>query len=230
MKTPILLLAIVSLLGLASPGCKKAEDDLTKGFSPEIQRIVPKEVIDTMRKYGMVIHQGRKPPKTEGIYLFSENILVGSSQRGDTKGRKYADYRYRFYEQDDKALTIKVSAKGYGSTGNVTGEATGKGAFLAGADNKFTIFSEDVGTSQNATYVTLATYSGEITSDGIKGFRYAFYMKSKQDPGNVLVPVGTTRVFEDKDGTSKTVSSLRMSIEEALRNPGPDFPSGVSVK
>jgi len=217
MKTSHIAFAMVCLMGTTIVSCKK-KDDPNAGFPEQVTKIVPAEVVNTMRKHGMVLHEGKTPPRIEGIYLFSKNVLSGSSKEDDKIGKVYADYRYKFYDQDASTFSIKTSFKGYNATGTVISQAQGVGSFISGNNNAFTIFSEEKGQSDDgATFTTLSIYSGELTTGGIKNLQNAFYMKEKNDPDNKLVAVGTTRVFDDSDKISETQSSLRISAEQVLQ-------------
>lgn len=219
MKRSLLFFATILLISSLTISCKK--DDPNDGFSDEIKKIVPSEVITAMRKQGMNIYEGKTPPQIEGIYLMSENILTGSSLEADDIGKAYADYNYQFYEQDESTLSVKVNFKGYDSDGDLIDQASGMGSFISGNDNTFTVFTEENGvTDDGDTYTYLSIYSGEYTDTGVKNFQNAFYMKEKNDPNNNLVEVGTTRVFTDSDAISEKQSSLRVSAEKALRKTG----------
>lgn len=217
MKTTKKLFLLVLVVGSLAVSCKK--DDPNAGFSDEIKSIVPSEVIATIRKNGMKIYEGKTPPQIEGIYLFSENVLSGSTIEDDDIGEVYADYRYQFYEQDATTLAVKTSFRGYRKNGTLLSEGIGKGSFISGKDNFFSIFSEENVTSANgATSTILTIYSGEYTPTGIKNFQYAFYMKDKNDPNDDLIDVGATRVFKDGDGLSETQANLRISAEQMRPN------------
>ncbi len=216
MKTSKNVFLFILLVSGFTFSCKK--DDPNAGFSDEIKNIVPSEVIAAIRKQGMKIYEGKTPPKIEGVYLFSDNVLSASSIEDDEIGDIYADYRYQFYEQDQTSLAVKTSFRGYNSKGKVISEGLGKGSFISGKDNVFSVFSEEhVTSSTGATSVILTIYSGEYTDTGIKNFQYAFYMKDKNDPNNDLIDVGATRVFKDGDGLSEFMTNLRMNGEAIVK-------------
>ncbi|MDJ1486210.1 hypothetical protein QNI16_37350 [Cytophagaceae bacterium YF14B1] len=216
MKTSKKLFLFILTVSSFTFSCKK--DDPNGGFSEEINNIVPAEVISTIRKQGMTIYEGKTPPQIEGIYLFSDNVLSGSTIEDDEIGEIYADYRYQFYEQDQTTLAVKTSFRGYNRKGELLSEGIGKGSFISGNKNVFSVFSEEHTTSSTgATSVILTIYSGEYTDTGIKNFQYAFYMKDKNDPNNDLIDIGSTRVFKDGDGLSEPMSNLRVSFEEGLK-------------
>jgi hypothetical protein len=197
-------------------GCGKKETvDPTKGFSEQIQKIVPQSILDSLQKKGLVINQGTVPPSLEGIFLCSLNELVSNYGAGDSykTGDLFADYKYKIYEQSTDKLTIKLDYKGIGTSDN----GIGKGSFVSGNGNFFTIFSETSGTSGSLiTYKALDIYSGEMTSTGIKNFQKGFVLTDKtNDPNNTsLIAVGKGRVFKDKDGLAEKANSFRKAISE----------------
>jgi hypothetical protein len=208
---PIGTLLLLFMLSMSS--CKKKADDPTTGFSEQINTIAPKAIIDTLRKNGMIIHEGRVPPTFEGIYLFDNNILVSSSLTSDDYGDRYASYKYRFYAQDNQALTIKLDYKAIG----VFDEAQGKGAFVSGNGSRFTAFVQVKGSTHGVEYEALDVYSGEVTATGIRQLQKSFVMTKKgSDPSEKLVPVGTYRIFRDDDGFSTLANSYRHAAQAPL--------------
>lgn len=198
------ILLVLTFIILQS--CKReVEISLDKGFSDKINAIISPALLDTLKKKGVVINEGLQPPLIEGIYIVSPNMLLSpySNQDSYKKGDIFDTYRYKFYSQDARLLSIKCDFKS--EKGSDTG--VGVGSFISGYGNKFTIFSEEVGVSSNIPYKRISIFSGEITSSGIKDFQKAFIIKEKtgDDNNTKLIPVGTGRVFVDGDGlASKT--------------------------
>lgn len=207
MKT-ILTSALAALLlcsALALDSCKKKDDvaPLTKN----IQRLVPQNVIDTLRILGMNIIDTGKPVQIAGIYEIKPLTLIGSSQTTDKIGQVYSTVNIQFLDQNDSDQSLTMNFKGGGETGS------GIGGFIAGSGNRFTVFFETKSQSGSATSTNAEVYSGEWTSTGIKNMQHAFYMKDKNDPSNLLVKVGTVRSFKDGDGISPKIAALRVSAE-----------------
>ena len=200
---------------------KKADDDPTKGFTTKIQNIIPQTVIEDLRSKGMTINEGKVPPKllTNSAYLASPYEMLSPYGPEDSwqKGKIINDYKYQFYDQTD-AGDIK-----YDFTNNASDKGNGKGAFIAGNANKFTIFSQDEGVASSVPYKTLAVISGELTATGIKDFQYAFVMKEKtgDNDNKTLIGVGKARVWIDKDQLATLTSRFRMAAQ---------LTSGVSAK
>jgi hypothetical protein len=209
-----LLILVVSALGLAS--CRKTDEPGYRYNLPAgVQRIVPADLIDTLRRKGMIIHEGVTPPALDGAFRASPYELLTPYGPEDAwrRGKVIPDYKFRFYDQSDDRLAIKMDKKQ--PLGNDV--STGLGAFVAGSDQTFTIFAEISGQTGNATYTHLAVLSGELTPQGIRNFQYAFLLKEKNDPDDDLIAVGKTRVWRDGDGFAAREAVFRRAAEEALR-------------
>ena len=168
-----------------------------------IKNVIPDEIVDQMDDY-MPIHNGINPPVIEGQYVVSPNILVYSTH-GFSPGDKFADYYVMFYNQDIINNTLDFRAAEKFDDGSSSG--TGTGAFISGEGNDFSVFfnvDEETVYSDYTIYTKKAVIiSGTMTDNGIKDLYHAFVMLEKSsDPKSHLVPVGTYRVFKDKDGLS----------------------------
>jgi hypothetical protein len=168
-----------------------------------IKNVIPDEIVDQMDDY-MPIHNGINPPVIEGQYVVSPNILVYSTH-GFSPGDKFADYYVMFYNQDIINNTLDFRAAEKFDDGSSSG--TGTGAFISGEGDDFSVFfnvDEETVYSDYTIYTKKAVIiSGTMTDNGIKDLYHAFVMLEKSsDPKSHLVPVGTYRVFKDKDGLS----------------------------
>ena len=85
-------------------------------------------------------------------------------------------------------------------------EAVGKGCFISGEGNKFSVFFNTEGItrySYDINYKTALVISGIKTDYGIEDLYYAFVMVDKDsDPSHYIMEVGDFRVFRDGDGLS----------------------------
>ena len=196
-------LLLSSVLVLDS--CKKnSADPLTQN----IQRLVPRNVLDTLKLMGMNIIETGKPVQITGIYEINPMALFASSRSNDLIGQVYVTTRVRFTEQNDTDQSIKMDYKGGGETGS------GIGGFVAGAGNKFTAFFETSSSYSSSTYKSSVVFTGEWGSNGIQNMQYALYVKEKNDAAGVIVKVGTTRAFKDSDGLSNTMTTFRLAANE----------------
>lgn len=207
-----LWIVVLIPLSLWLNSCK--EYNLVPGFSDEILSILSEEQIDSLRSLGMNIHEGRNPPDLQGIYRASPYELLVQYAPDDNYriGQAINDYKYRFYDYNERDQSIKVDFKQVGGSDN----GTGTGGFVSGKNNEFTIFSEDVGNTGNADYVLAAIYSGRLVEGGIEDFQYAFVITSKNDPSGRLIPVNTGRVWIDGDGLAEEESVFRRRATEIL--------------
>lgn len=195
----LMLLACALVLLLQS--CKKKKEE-TAEYSQAIQNIVPDSLIARFQAAGIEINAGMNPPVINGIYLASPmNTLYDNS---GTAGATISDYKYQFYDQNNGNLTVKLDYKAM----NFSDMASGAGAYLSGANGKFTAFVESAGTSQGISYKVLSVFSGEATAQGLKGFKHAVYVKEKgSDPNNRLSPVGTLRIYKDGNSLAETTAT-----------------------
>ena len=194
------VLIIAGLLALAA-ACKKEHDNDDTGFSNDIKNFVPQHVIDSMRAWGMELHEGKNPPSINGIYNFQPNLCVFDNSNFNRQGTFFDNYRYRFRDQDNSQLTIALDYKAL----IVSDSASGVGSFISGNNNFFTAFVDAKGKLNGINYHQIGFYSGEITPTGVKNFQTGFYLLDKDpDPGNILVAVGSSRIFNDADAFSGT--------------------------
>ena len=205
------ILSVFFLLSLLGSCRREVTIDLDKGFSSQIQQIVPQPIIDSLRKKGMVINEGLIPPQLAGIYLAQTYKLLSAYGPEDSYkvGKIINPYYYRFYGQ------TAANDITYDFTNNGSDKGNGQGAFVSGNGAKFTIFSQDVGVSSTIPYKTLTVVSGELTDKGIKDFQYAFVMKEKtgDDSNTKLIPVGKSRIWIDGDGLAETTTYFPQAIK-----------------
>lgn len=205
-------------LVLALTGCKKSEE--APGLSAKIQNIVPEAALNDMKAKGLTINEGNTPPNIEGIFETNPYILLApyGPEDGYVKGRVIPNNRFRFSNQN--ADEVQLELKQLGSSTNT---GSGTASFLAGTGNKFTLFGQIVGNSNNIPTKTLTVISGEITPTGIKDFQYALLLTEKTgDTNNAnLIPVNKSRVWIDGDGLASKVGTFRLSAEGMIPADGP---------
>lgn len=194
--------------------CKKeAESNDDTGLSQDIKNFVPQSVIDSMRKWGMIINEGKNPPVITGIYNFTRNLCVFDNSRYNQTGDYFADYRFRFRNQDNDKLTISLDYKALSAADS----ASGVGSFIAGNDNSFTVFVNIHGVAEEISYAQIGFYSGIKTENGIDHFQTGFYLTEKgPDPSNKIVAVGSSRIFNDEDEQSETNAVYRPAPKKSF--------------
>ena len=191
---------------------KKVEDN---GLTKDINDLVPEDILEKIIALGMPIHKGAKPPKMEGIYEVSPDILIATNIPSDSIGHRFDDLHIKFYNQNNKNLTIKID---YQQDKSESGH--GIGSFIVGTDNQFTIFSKIDGVNWGKKSVSVQIYSGTITEEGIEDYYNALFMiDDKGDAKNILIENGQGRVFYDSDGMSKSINSIKFKSLKRLNKP-----------
>lgn len=167
------------------------------GESTDIETTVPPEILDEMKPY-ITIYSGNTPPNIENTYFIDPMVTVycqDEDEGGFKKGDIVSSMYIKFANQNNTAKTIGYA----GRSGDQISD--GKGAFISGSGNNFTIYLDTEGTSSGIYTKTALVISGTKTSTGIQGIRYAFVMVEKgDDPDSELMDEGVFRVFEDSDG------------------------------
>jgi len=215
------LLVVLTTLLLS---CEKEKAPNDKGFSEEIKNFVPDSTMQKMKDLGMVIHEGKVPPKLEGIFIASPLIMRSTSvpEDGYSPGHKFIDYYYKFYNQDNKKLAISLNTQGVNSKGEAITTSTGNGAFISGNKNNFTIFvvlDEKAPVNENDTAFSqsLEVISGTISPEGIVNFHSALWMLDTYgDPYEMYIPVNTGRVFYDSDSLASRTYSMKMKSSNGM--------------
>lgn len=201
-----LLYSIALFIAIAIlPSCKK-EDNSGNGLSDKINAIVSQDIINNLQNRGMTINTGNTPPNIEGIVISSPYTLMSPYGADDSYyvGKVIADYKYHFYNQDVDEIKLDYKSN--------SGDAgSGYASYLAGKDNKFTLFTQLSGTQFGIAYKHVAIISGEIGITGIKNFQFAFILTEKtgDDANAVLIPVGKGRIWFDGDYIAEATSTYR---------------------
>lgn len=161
---------------------------------PKINEVVPTYMQEKIREY-MPIYNGSTPPNVMGTYLRTPTYMIASSIPGETNNSfNFADLLFKFSNQNFTNNTLDYDSK------QGDANSSGKGYFISGSGNNFTVFFNTTGISSGISIKTATVISGTKTSQGILNYRFAFLMLEKgPDPEDKLVDVGTFRVFKDED-------------------------------
>lgn len=174
--------------------CKKEETKTpTPSFPTPISNIVSQSMIDSLRAAGTNVYEGTTPPIVNGIYLMSPDSCVYDNSPGNFAGTLFADYKFRFSNQDNSLFTLTVEQKNMSSGAlNPTPAYT----YISGSGNNFTIFILRTISPTGITVQQFNILSGTLTASGIQNFKNTLFIRSKgSDPSGTLPPAGTIRLF-----------------------------------
>ena len=163
----------------------------------QVQDIITDEQLDQLKENGLAINEGLNPPNIEGIYV-GDSLICTYDSDGDWEGRTAGPYYYRI-ENQTVQNTVTFSYR----TGSGSDEALGKGSFISGSDQNFTLFVEVEGTSYgdpDINYKQVKVYSGTFTTEGIAYWLYGFILTYKSDdPEGRWMDVNDFRIFDEQD-------------------------------
>jgi len=185
--------------------CKKT-DKPDNGLSSKINAIISQDVLNDLQNRGMKINSGHAAPSIEGIFKFSPTTLRSPYGPSDNYyvGQVVADYKYRFYNQHGDECNMDFKSEGID-------HGTGYASYLSGEGDKFTLFSQAIGTANGVDYKMVSILSGELTAGGIKDFQLAFVLTEKDgdESNDYLMPAGKGRIFYDGDYFSTSTDIYR---------------------
>ena len=160
-----------------------------------INIVINAELLEKVKGY-MTIYDGVNPPNVEGTFRLDPYVYIYSSDGVFEAGHKILPYVIKFSNQDMTNNTLDYNGKHIGNDTYQNGE----GVFISGSGNNFTVFFNTVGESNGIATKHAVIMSGTITAEGIKNLRRAFVMLEKgPDPDEMLMDVGTFRIFRDED-------------------------------
>lgn len=213
MKTLIKTTLLIIITAIAFTSCKKSQKTAPVGaLGPNypylLNTIITPAILDTLEKHGVIVHAGLSPATVNGIYLVHPNVCTFDDSGYGEAGNTFDDVEFQFTAQNNSNFSISENYKDVGG-GNEFG-SDNSATFISGTGNLFTVFAQEVGSSDNISFKSIYVISGQFDgSAGIVNLQWSFYMESKgDDPANTLVPVHTTRVFVDGDNISQPQSTF----------------------
>lgn len=193
LQTCFLLLTAGSFLFSA---CKKSKDDSTSAgdtFPTPIQSMITQSMVDSLRAAGANIYSGTAPATVNGIYFMHPDSCTFDNSPGNFTGTLFADYKFRFTNQDNSTFNITVEQKNT-SNGNLS--PTPLTSYISGSGNNFSIFVLRTASPLGVSVQQFNVLSGTLTAGGVQNLKNILYLRNKgSDPGNTLPPAGTIRVF-----------------------------------
>ena len=184
-------------------------------------QVVPDDIRKTMDPY-ITIYDGNNPPNIEGRYIMDPPEIVfdntGSYKAGDYN---FNSVYFRISNQNTVTNTLDYEEKEIGN-GIVISQSYGKGAFISGEGNNFSVFFNTTGVTHIDGYSVNTTHalvlSGTKESKGISNLRYAFVIVDKDgDINDKLMDKGDFRVFKDRDGWSEFVVNWPTTRSSTIR-------------
>lgn len=175
-------IGLISLSVLA--GCSKsnsAAGNTPGDFPTPISDNISTALMDTLKKAGMIIHPGTKPPDVTGFYAMkSDSTIYAGGMRIDDTGKFGDPLLFSFSNYDATNYTISVAFKDQ-LDASFTGSAISK-TYVSGSGNDFTIFSSAAYLSGYGASVTfLLVISGTLTDGGVDNLQTLTYVLSKTD-------------------------------------------------
>lgn len=156
---------------------------------------------------GIKIHKGDTPPNVEGIYTIDPFRCTMSNFNDGYLGVTLGASTLTLSNQNTANLSVdfkNLTIYSFDSNNEIW---EGKGSFISGEGNKFSIFLHSNGElnkgSYTAKYQNLIILSGELDIvnnqiKGIKNLQMASIMHDDYgDPYNTLISIGQGRLFEN---------------------------------
>ena len=186
-------------------GVIATEEPVFNGTRPAVTDLYSQAQLDALEAIGFQFNFGDDPPSIEGSYLISMLSAQATSVPNDlvTPFTPFADREIRFFNQNNETLTIETISRDFGNIRD--SNAQGTGSFISGSGNDFTVFLITENNRDGIINLTTDTYSGTIGAQGIENLQYAvFQLDDTGDPGGLLIPNDTGRLFIDNTVTGTT--------------------------
>ncbi len=195
-----ILMVLIPLLVATLIGCNKTDDDNNESSQDKrFNTVVPIQWQDSITLH-MPFYKGTNPPNVEGVYLMKPMVAIYCSER--EAGWSAVPEVFRFFNQNDKDNTVDLESYEDYKDRTVTYNI-GKGAFISGKDNNFSIFFVTEGYDQaGKTTKKAMIISGTKTEDGIEKMYYGFLMLDREIESKYMNP-GDVHIFMDTDELSE---------------------------
>jgi hypothetical protein len=203
-------------------GFDKYYSDYKEFTTPEmtIAQVIPEDIRKEIEPY-IPLYEGKNPPNINGTYLIEPVELVYDSGDSYKPGfDKFFPFYIKFSNQNPNNNTIDCQQKEF-YKGKRYGESEGKGVYISGEGNNFTVYFDSTGESFFDEYSVVTKkadiISGKKTDDGIKDIRHVLIMLEKgSDPKNKVMKVGKFRVFKDGDEMAKNATWPSSTREQQI--------------
>ena len=179
------------------------KEDPQATHDDRFDEVVPPEWQSRLTDH-MSVYSGMNPPNIEGVYLI--NPVQGLYRSYGEGGWTGIPQVLHLYNQNMQERTIELES--YTTVdNNIISYSEGKGAFVNGEGNNFTIFLNTEGHSQGLSRFKQAKIiTGTKTSEGIVNLHVAIIMKEIEVEPNTTyagMGVGDWHIYCDSDGLSE---------------------------
>ncbi|MBX2967008.1 MAG: hypothetical protein KF845_12755 [Cyclobacteriaceae bacterium] len=203
MKKALLLLLLASVF-IWSCDKELSEEEIKKEMlTKKIQDIIPQQYQDTLKKYGLVINEGIKPPNVEGVYSAKPLLLEKSNRPGDAPGMSFLAAKVQFSEQNNDDFSIKLEGRNFLNTIDKSIKTA-----VSGDGSLFTVYGTVKSESGSNHAIFAILMSGEMDGSNIKNLKYGLINVDNSNGGAVFIKEGEARIIYDSDKVSEQISSL----------------------
>ncbi|MBI5298904.1 MAG: hypothetical protein HY877_01200 [Deltaproteobacteria bacterium] len=169
------------------------------GVPKGVNKFLDQTDINRLVHKGFKVYTGNVPPTLNGTYLLDKMTVTYDSGGYDGAypiGHQIETYTYSFSNQHP-AGQIDLSYE----SPDANDKGVGKGSYLSGADNCFTIYMEKKGEENGCHYQGAVVFSGCVVADGLKNVGGSYTMKNKEKTSACaeMMPVNAFRIYK-KDG------------------------------
>lgn len=207
MKTTTFRIFILCII-LGTTACSSNDSAENETTSPE-KKLYDYYVDSNMQKsidqLGITIYKGNTPPTVEGIYKIDPLRCTMSNFSDGMLGVELGASTLTLSNQNTVNLSVDYKSFTIYSYEDKNEIWEGKGSFISGQGNKFSILLHSNGELENGSYKAkfqnLIILSGEMDVQddkikGIKNLQLASIMSDDyQDPYNTLISIGQGRLF-----------------------------------
>lgn len=215
MKTSIFKLFILCIiLGLSSCSSNDSNENETTSSEKKLyDHYVDSKMQKSIDQLGVVIHKGNTPPNVEGIYTIDPFRCTMSNFNDGYLGVNLGTSTLTLSNQNTAKLSIDFNNITIYSFDSKDETWKGKGSFISGSGNKFSILLHSNGELNKGSFVAkyknLIILSGELDIvnnqiKGIKNLQMASVMSDDYgDPNNTLIEIGQGRLFTNSYSSVK---------------------------
>lgn len=151
--------------------------------------------INSLKTNKFPVYTGFNPPNLSGTYTFDNWTVKYDKMNVFPAGKAINTCDYTFSNQTaDGKVDVSYTCD--------SDSGSGKGSFVSGANNCFSVYVDQTGNYMSCNYYMPAVISGCLDSVGIKDLQYAIVMKSKENTTSCkeqMMPVGNLRTITIDD-------------------------------